>query len=139
MSVVAPSARSRRHYLLRSAAYASGAGAVFLHAMDRYAAGIWVGPPERLTWEPAAMLLSVMLVIFALTQTGSRPLRALCIAGVEATMFVLANAVLIARDGWSRFLEAGYVTTDGGFVAVLGGLAIRALLLGATARLTRPE
>ena len=139
MSVIVPQERGRSRNLLRGAAYASGAAAVILHAMDRYAAGLWTGPPERLTWEPAAMLLSVALLLLAITRMGSRPVAALRIASVEAAAFVLANGVLIARDGWSRFFEAGYVTTGDGLVAALGGLAVRVMLIGAIAGLTRSQ
>lgn len=137
MSVSSSQPHGRGRSLLLGSVYASGTAAVLLHATDRYAAGIWTGPPERLTWEPAAMLLSVGLLIFAMTRIGSRPPLALRLASVEVTLFVLANGALIARDGWSRFFETGYVTTSEGLLAVLGGLAVRAVSIGLMRGLTR--
>lgn len=103
--------------------------ALFALVLDKYNSGIWVGPPERLTWEPAAALLSCVGLLLVLVSACKSEVLSLRIALLEVSFFLVVNLVLLSRDGAGRLSDAGYVHSFSGLASLSLGVAARAFLL----------
>lgn len=111
--------------------------AVLLMAFDKYSWGE-LNPPFGVlgdqpvggrTWQLIVVLVLAGLLAFVALSAGSRVRTALRAAIVEFAVFLAFNCALLLRDGVARLAEWGYAETSIGLFFVVGGIAIRGLML----------
>lgn len=82
------------------------------------------------SWQVAATALQTVLLAVAayLSNSGARS-RALTVATIEGTLFILLNVVYLLRDGTTR-LAAGYTADTTVVLALAIGLVARGAAIG---------
>ena len=126
--------RSAREWTVRIAAVI----ACLSLALDRYSWGEYgvavgtLGPTvEPVTaWQPIAAIVVALAVTASAAAVKARVRLALGLGVCGALVFMLANSILLIRDGGGRLVSYEYVVLAPGRFLILGAAAISALLYG---------